>query len=56
VIASLIASAAVALHGYTAIEDIFKYFSYSVFASVYISLCMAHVVCIRFLPNAVRSG
>ena len=51
VIASLIATAMAALHGYTTIEDVFKYFSYNVFASVYISLCMAHVVCIRFLPN-----
>lgn len=51
VIASLMATVAVVLHGYTTIDDVFKYCSYSVLASVYISLCMAHVVLIRFLPD-----
>ena len=51
VIASLLATAAVALFRYTAIEDVFKYISCSGFGTVYISLCIAHVALIRFLPD-----
>jgi len=51
VIGSLLAAVAVALYEYTAIEDVFQYVSCSGFGSVYISLCMAHVVLIRFLPQ-----
>lgn len=51
VIASLLAAGAVALQGYTVLTDVFRYFSATVLASIYISLCMAHVVLIRFLPE-----
>ena len=51
VIGSLLAAVAVALYRYTAIDDVFKYISCSGFGSVYISLCMAHVALIRFLPQ-----
>lgn len=51
VIASLLVMSAVALHGYGAMNDVFKYASFSGFACVYISLCMAHIVLIRFLPQ-----
>lgn len=48
---SLLSIVAMALYQYTIIEDVFKYISCSGFGSVYISLCMAHVVLIRFLPQ-----
>jgi phosphatidate cytidylyltransferase len=51
VIGSLLAIVAMALYRYTALEDVFKYISCSSFGSVYISLCMSHVVLIRFLPQ-----
>lgn len=51
VIGSLLAVIVVALQGFTTFADVFKYLSCSGFASVYISLCMAHVVLIRFLPQ-----
>lgn len=51
VIGTLLAAVAMALHGYMTFENVFKYISCSGFASVYISLCMAHVVLIRFLPQ-----
>ena len=51
VIGSLLAAVAVALYRYTAIEDVFRYIIGSSFGSVYISLCMAHVVLIRLLPQ-----
>ena len=51
VIGSLLAVVSLALYRYTAIEDVFRYISYSGFGSVYISLCMAHVVLIRLLPQ-----
>jgi phosphatidate cytidylyltransferase len=50
-IGSLLAAVAVALYEYTSFEDVFGYLSCSGFASIYISLCMAHVVLIRFLPQ-----
>ena len=50
-IGSLLAVIAVALYGYTTFEDVFSYLSRGSFASIYISLCMAHVVLIRFLPQ-----
>ncbi len=50
-IGTLLAGVSVALHGYTTIENVFKYISCSGFSSIYISLCMAHVVLIRFLPQ-----
>jgi phosphatidate cytidylyltransferase len=50
-IVSLLAMVIVALQGYTAIENAFRYISCSGFASLYISLCMAHLVLIRFLPQ-----
>jgi phosphatidate cytidylyltransferase len=51
VVGSLLAVVAMALHGYAAISDVFRYVSCSGFASLYISLCLAHVVLIRFLPQ-----
>ena len=51
VIASLLATVAVALYRYTSIEDVFRYICFSGFGSIYISLCMAHVVLIRLLPQ-----
>lgn len=51
VIGSLLAVVALALCKYTTIEDVFRYVSCSSFASIYISLCMAHVVLIRFFPQ-----
>jgi len=51
VMASLLVLAAVALHGYGAMDDVLKYASYSGFACVYISLCMAHMVLVRLLPQ-----
>ncbi len=50
-IGSLLAMALVALQGYTSIENAFRYISCSGFASLYISLCIAHLVLIRFLPQ-----
>lgn len=50
-IASLLAVVLSALHGYSVIPDVFRYFSCSGFASVYVSLCLAHVVLIRYLPQ-----
>jgi len=51
VIAGLLAAGAVSLQGYTVLAEVFGYFSATVLASVYISLSMAHVVLIRFLPE-----
>jgi phosphatidate cytidylyltransferase len=51
VIVSLLVLSAVALQGYGVINDVFKYVSYSGFACVYISLCLAHIILIRFLPE-----
>jgi phosphatidate cytidylyltransferase len=51
VIASLLVMVAVALHGYGDIDDVLKYTSFSGFACVYISLCLAHIALIRFLPQ-----
>lgn len=50
-VASLLAVVAVALHGYASIPNVFAYISCSGFASVYVALCLAHVVLIRFLPQ-----
>jgi len=50
-VASLLAVVLSALHGYSVIPDVFRYLSCSGFASVYISLCLAHVVLIRYLPQ-----
>lgn len=50
-IASLLVFMAVALHGYGVMDDVLKYASCSGFACIYISLCMAHVVLLRFLPQ-----
>jgi len=49
--ASLLALAAVALHGYGTMDDVFKYACTSGFAGVYISVCMAHMVLLRSLPQ-----
>ncbi len=51
VIASLLVMVAVALHGYGVIDDVLKYTTCSGFACVYISLCLAHIALIRFLPQ-----
>jgi len=51
VIGALLAVVAVALHGYTTLGNVFQYISGCGFASIYVSLCMAHVVLIRFLPQ-----
>jgi len=51
VIASLLAAGVLALQGYTVLADVFRYFSATILASVYVSLCMAHVVFIRFLAD-----
>lgn len=50
-VASLMAIVAMALHGYTVIPDVFRYLCVSGFASLYIAVCLAHVVLIRFLPQ-----
>ncbi len=50
-VASLLAVVLSALRGYSVIPDVFRYLSCSGFASVYISLCLAHVVLIRYLPQ-----
>lgn len=50
-IGSLLAVVGSAMHGYLVIPDVFRYLSCSGFASVYISLCLAHVVLIRHLPQ-----
>jgi phosphatidate cytidylyltransferase len=51
VIASLLVLMAVALHGYGAMDDVFKYASCTGLACVYISVCMAHIALARFLPH-----
>ena len=50
-IGSLLVAVAVALQGYSTFEDVFRYLCCSGFASIYISLCMAHVALIRYLPQ-----
>lgn len=52
-VASLLALAAIVLKSYGRLEDIFPYFSISCFAVVYVSVTMAHLVLIRFLPDGV---
>ena len=51
IIGSLLAAVAVALYRFTVIDDVFKYMSCSGFGCVYISLCLAHVILLRFLPQ-----
>lgn len=50
-IGTLFALVIIALQGYATLENGFTYLSCSGFASVYISLCMAYAVLIRFLPQ-----
>jgi phosphatidate cytidylyltransferase len=50
-VASLLTLMMLALHGYGTIDDVLKYTSCSGLACVYISLCIAHIVLIRFLPQ-----
>ena len=49
--ASLLALAAIALHGFSRIENVLCFLTSGVFASIYISLCVAHLVLIRFLDQ-----
>lgn len=51
VIGSLLATAVVALHGYTALEDVLRFLLSSGFATVYVAVCIAHVVLLRFHPQ-----
>lgn len=48
---SLLVLAAVALHGYATMENVFNYACISGFAGVYIAVCMAHMVLLRALPH-----
>jgi phosphatidate cytidylyltransferase len=51
VVLSLLAMTAVALQGYTTFDNVLRYVTCSGFASVYIGLCMAHVILLRLLPQ-----
>nr|WP_321464810.1 phosphatidate cytidylyltransferase [uncultured Desulfobulbus sp.] len=48
---SLLAVVALALHGYGKVEDVLRYLSCAGFATLYISVSLAHLVLIRFLPQ-----
>lgn len=50
-IASLLAVVAIALHGYGTIGDVHRFMSCGGFATLYVSLCVAHVVLIRHHPQ-----
>ena len=50
-VASLLAIAVLALHGYGTMTDVFRYLTCSGFAGLYISGAVAHIVLIRFLPQ-----
>ncbi len=48
---SLLTVVALALHGYGKVEDVLRYLGFAGFAILYISVCLAHLVLIRFLPQ-----
>ena len=50
-VVSLLLVVAIALQGFGKMEDVLKYATSSGFASVYIALCLAHMVLIRHLPQ-----
>ena len=50
-IASLLVIVVLALHGYGVVEDVHRYLSCSGFATVYVGLCVAHVVLLRLHPQ-----
>jgi phosphatidate cytidylyltransferase len=50
-IASLLAVVTLALQGYTVLSDVFRYITCGGFASLYVGVCLAHVILIRFLPQ-----
>lgn len=50
-LASLLVLMTLALHGYGTIDDVLQYTSRSGLACMYISLCVAHIVLIRFFPQ-----
>jgi phosphatidate cytidylyltransferase len=50
-IASLLGLLFLSLQAYGRLDDVLKYGCYSVFASLYVSLCVAHLVLIRFAPQ-----
>ena len=50
-IASLLTIVAIALHGYGTMDDVHRFMSYGGFATLYISLSIAHVVLIRLHPQ-----
>lgn len=51
VIASLLLVTAISLHGFGRMQDVLKYATSSGFATIYIALCLAHMVLIRHLPQ-----
>ena len=48
---SLLVIAALALHGYGVFDDVLRYACFCGFATVYISVCMAHAILLRDLPH-----
>lgn len=50
-IASLLAVVVIALHGYGVMDDVHRFMSCGGFATLYVSLCVAHVVLIRHHPQ-----
>lgn len=50
-VAGLLVLTVIALVKYTTLDDVSKYLSCGGFGGVYISLCMSHLVMLRFLPQ-----